>query len=798
MSRFTHAPNITAARLAAALEVSPQAIRKALRGVRPSARVRVHGGQMADAYALAALPLALAQRLDAKAKQQGFRCAEAMLATGSTLWHPPIPRAQIREEDWSHAQKLQHALLPSLRRLHHDLSGEDFESAGVADYRREFGREISARYLRELLATVRQRDGGAENWSRTEIFLPATLIAREAGPALADAPANLAALTEFVGLCGNPAQLTETEWRGLWATACEEIQRLTQEGWTADQAARAVRDALAVLPPLTRTTRDALRIQLARKLRTWKANGERTDALRDKREDNGRPVVLPQSDFDRVIACAGRMFRGQVAPAVRHLIETRQLSAPALLRYGHVLQSRGYTPEIFAEQCGYKAHLYYMHGLDKLDEFTGSIERDWNALPSLQVFSADDLTACVVFYVENEDGTHKLIRGQVLVFEDYSTGMMLGYSLQPEGQYNARVIRSLFTHVCSKYGVPTGLYFENNIWRRSVLMKGSRADALNLTQAEVTRGLEDFGIRFIHTKHPWSKPIEKSFDLLQTRMQAVPGYCGREEKYDLPPAIKRARELVGRKLNPAHPKDFGLLTLEEWYAKLGELCDDFNRTPQKGARCGGLSPMQACEARLPRNANGQPIPNMTFTPEVRHKLALHHEFKTVRANGVEFCSGKFRYRGEELAPFLGRRVKCGFDSENPELLTVENPDTGLVFAVRLHEKVNPLETIFAPDSGALAREHTRANGQIAPLRAYFKALDCSFEIPRSVVVTDALTVENGKRIEAAREGLRAENRLSQRARRFTEKTGLPVAPARLADTTSADDAAFAEWMKGNP
>lgn len=786
---MTNAPTFTAARYAAALGVSPQAIRKALRGVAPSGKV-LAGGQLGDAWAVDVLTPALRERLNAMATKEKFRSVETMLAADAQQFPLSDIGRDRNDDEWTAAQKLQRALLPSLQRLHEPMSAEDFDRTAIKDYRREYGREVTARYIRELLAMVRRADSGREDWSRLEIYLPEKTKAQESAPP-APVKDELPALAAYVAQCAHPARLTELERRGLWAHACEEHDRLVAEGCPESEAARTVRDALAALTPFADVNRHALRMQFSRKLELWREE-KKTTALRDKREDNGSPVVLAQKDYDEIIASAGKQFRGQVAPAVRYLLGAEKLSAPFQRRYGHLINTRGDCPEHILEQCGYKAWLYYMHRMEKLDEETGSTERDWNAMPSLRVYSADDLTACVYSYVTGADGRFRLVRGQLLVFEDYSTGMILGYSLQPDAQYNSLVIRSLCTHVFAKYGVPTGLYFENGMWRSARLIKGSKTQTLS--NAEMTRGLEDLGIRFTHTKHPWSKPIEKSFDLLQTLMQSEPGYCGREEKYDLPPELKRAKELISRNTKPVHPAELGLYSFDEWKIRVGELCEQFNRTPQHGARCGGLSPAEACEKRLLRND-----PNMTFTPQVRHLLALHREPRQVKASGINFEFGRrtFRYRSEELGQLNGQTVMTGFDSENPEMLTVEDPATGLVLCVPLHEKVHPSEGLFDDQSGTLAREQSRIEGQVAGLRAYFKVLDCGFPLPVRKVIADPVTIENGRRIELGRQAIREQKKLTERARSVAARTGLLVNPANLTSVSAEECAEFDNYLKGD-
>ena len=52
-----------------------------------------------------------------------------------------------------------------------NLTSAEFEKLGVEDYRRVFGHSISIRHWRRLFRRTLDRDGGAKNWARLEIYL---------------------------------------------------------------------------------------------------------------------------------------------------------------------------------------------------------------------------------------------------------------------------------------------------------------------------------------------------------------------------------------------------------------------------------------------------------------------------------------------------------------------------------------------------------------------------------------------------------------------------------------------------
>ena len=100
------------------------------------------------------------------------KSVEALLASPPPIWRPRYPLSELTEEAIERASMLQRALAPALARLNDvDLTTAEFERLGVEDYRRTFGHSVSTRHWRRLLRRTLDRDGGAENWGRLEIYL---------------------------------------------------------------------------------------------------------------------------------------------------------------------------------------------------------------------------------------------------------------------------------------------------------------------------------------------------------------------------------------------------------------------------------------------------------------------------------------------------------------------------------------------------------------------------------------------------------------------------------------------------
>jgi len=260
---------MTAAEMAAALGVSPQAIRKQLRSA-PTTGKRAVAGNVADTWGLPDLPAALRSRLEHLARSRGYPTAGEMFAGGFKAWQPPIPLAEISCESLTEADKVKRALLPSLRRRFVTSQGE-FERDGVADYEKIFGRKISTRHFRGLIKRTVERDGGLENWERLALYLPAKPKRKRE---------SIESKEQFPGLVDtiNAGSTPDEIWKKTFQTFAD----LVRAGKPRNRIARQLRACLGERAPSLAPSPEALRKAFDRKYECWQA-----DEPFDKREDNG-------------------------------------------------------------------------------------------------------------------------------------------------------------------------------------------------------------------------------------------------------------------------------------------------------------------------------------------------------------------------------------------------------------------------------------------------------------------------------------------------------------------------------
>ncbi len=733
----------TAAQIAAALGKPPQQVRKQLRGVRP-AGVRIVAGNEGAAWTLAALAAPLRGSLDAVARQRHYRDAATMLAAPRDQWEAPMPLDRIAQTEIERANKLREALMPALLRKHgFDLTAAELEARGLADYAKAFGHTISARHWRSLFTRTLRRDAGAENWNRLEIYLPDKPALKKT-PALAEASDQFQELTAFIDACRNPDAPTETERRAIWTLALEKFTALVAAGESEKSAARQVRDFLSARASFLAATRKALWMAFDRKLARWTESGRDAKSLRDGRENNGNEFELPEEDRDLLIHRAVFKYRGQTAPAWRDLLRSG-FSQTVIERYAGRAARKSYLPAAVMDSVAPEVEiLTVMHeGPRAFDAIKGHVTRSYDGISSLQCISGDDFTLNTYFYIPDGRGWFTLTRGQVILFIDFRSLRILGWALEPRKSYSSLTIRSLCTHVFCEFGVPEFLYFERGLWKNATLLKG-KTDPFEFT--EISQGLREFGIKFVHAIRPRTKAVERVGGMFQDIAEAEPGYCGRDERRDAPESLRKEMAEVQRDVNPVHPSKY-FYSFEQWNRRLGQLVDQYNAEEQQGHVLAGLSPDQAFETHMSRDN-----PPMQFNAALRYLLAHDKRLARVTLNGVTIQIGKqkFNYRGAEIAHLVGREVLAWFDPENPETIVVTNPDRTNPICVTRSQNPGALESLTDPDAGTLGRELARIEGQASYMKTRFNVVKAKFPLPQRQLLAAAQTVNLGREIESKR------------------------------------------------
>lgn len=775
-------PTYTAAQIGSALRLSKRSVLRALADT-PAQTVIVRGNA-AQAWTVDGLPETLRARLASLASSQKLSLADYLDAHAKP-WQPSIPLGDIHEACIADAQKLQTALLPSLQRLDSPvLDSADRARLGLADYERAFGHGITERHWRRLLDRTLLRDGGAEDFNRLELFLPDRLTRKDAAAAVLPSEQRFALLCGSMKGFGNSAAPNRSEIAAFWCEAFE-LYESELDGAASERALR--RDLIAFLSRHARwlaESRNALRVAFERKYSRWMEKGRTAAALLDGREEKrGVPVEpeIPQADRDLITWKAIAECGGRTAQAVRELAVRGQRSGLTDETLGLVCgrgSRKSYVPRRVLESVKHEVKQLapYLLGKKAVDDATAHIERDYSKLVSMQIVNADDFTMPVYFYVPDGLGWYTLTRGQCLIMLDVRSWKIIAWSLQPERNYNSLTIRTLMNRVCSAWGIPSVWYFEQGIWKNSLIVKGEAPSLWNdaLSWSESKLGWENLGVRFLHAIRARSKPVERVGGLLQDLMHGVRGYCGRDERHDLPLATKRAMDDVKFK-RVKHPGEL-FLSFDEWNAQLGEIIDRYNSTSQDGEVLQGLSPEESFEQHWPHNN-----PPSRMDANSWHLVAHYSRPVPVTANGITFKIGsrKFTYRNERTGQDRGKTVLAWFDPECPEFLCVTDMNRKNPYLVPRSSKVDFLADA---DDPALQRELGLAAAHSSYPRARFHTLRAKFAPTFRRNFVDAETSEMAQEIAQQRQTITTARKQASaqiaRARKAYGKIGMNL-PRRV-------------------
>ena len=656
---------LTAGQIAAALCQSKRSVLESLKQIVPGGMKIVHGNE-ARAWSKDALPRNILIALENVAAGRKTTI-DALLVSPPPFWQPRYPLSQVCEEAIERATKLKQALAPTLQRLNDiNLRSAEFEQLGVQDYRRAFGHGISARHWRRVFQRTLNRDGGAENWGRLEIYLDESPARKtELRKRGLYTPTVLRPLQELMSCFANPAEPTELEKDCLWIYSFEHYEREAERFGKPRAVKRAILNFLHENASFLGKSEKGIKIQFDRKLKRWIAGGRVPAAVADARRKNpGRPAPKLSEQEEHALIAKSLRSGGGLAQAWRESREKGLFDTGLSQHYTSTPARKSYVPGRIRRLIANKIKILrdHHHGPRRVKLNGAYINRDPSTFNAGDWFQADDCTLPNYYYTESDEG-FALVRGQFLAMCDVRTTFILGYVLIPQRNYTAHHIRNLTTIVADTYGLPRrGFYYENGMWRTARLLHGRR-DEINWFQTEM--GLRGLGLQFCHAKLPRGKVIERVFGLLQNQLESVPGYAGRDERHDKFERVQEQLSLVRR--GKAQPEDF-FLSEAEYLKRLEAIVRIYNNERQEGKYCPGLSPREAFE-----KFHGDE-PRIRLGSSCRHLLATHKMRVRSGRNGISFRFGReqFTYKSKETGALREEELIVWFNVENPSVISVTN------------------------------------------------------------------------------------------------------------------------------
>jgi hypothetical protein len=410
----------TAAEIARALGCSRQNIHRQLTGIAADGE-KFAAGNLAKAWALGSLPPSIVHQLSAKAEAKQYRTTALLLAEPFARFEAALPLQEMAPAVISRARKLRDALQDSLS-LRNELSmtAAEFTARGLTSYKREFGHQVSAKHWRTLLDRAIERDNGAEEWNRLELYIeenPAR-ISRHLPVALAREKRLEVLEDTLAGLQGNTA-LTAQESVYLWTKSCDQLQLEIDDGAKTKKAKRSILQVL-LKSGFVGSDLQSIRRNFDRKWSAYLASDGRLQdgrALRYAKQD----PAIKEEDRAKLVArsldCGGR-----VSQAYREAFHGGELSPELTGRFivnparkSHVPHSvrRAVTAEV--------KRLMPLHRGPREHELRGPHNhRDFSGMFAGDSFQADDCT-CPVFYFEPDSASrsgYRLLRGQLILLID--------------------------------------------------------------------------------------------------------------------------------------------------------------------------------------------------------------------------------------------------------------------------------------------------------------------------------------------------------------------------------------------
>lgn len=597
-------------------------------------------------------------------------------------------------------------------------------------------------------------------------------------------------IPQTVGVCAQVAALLQTigtsptanEVAMLWHTAFETLEAFVLQGRPEKKIKRSLISFLARHAPFLSRSAAALRWSFNRKREHWQMHGRMAACLVDGRieANSKRRVQLPQADRDKIIAEALFKHGGDVAPAFRGLLQRGELEMETCQRYLLNPSRDSHIPEAVAREVMAETKLLLPHRFGpRQARLNGAyIERDWSKVAAGDWFSSDDFTLEIVFAVEDGRGWFTLTRGQFLPMICERSKRILDFVLVPESRYTAINVRTLINKVCSRYGLPRcGFTFENGLWRQSKLLGGA------VPFGELKMNFADrLGLRIEHALpgNARAKIVENVGKLFQSRLRGEPGWVGSNEQVLKIESVQRAKlDVEARR---THPSEAGFLLLDQWYRRLGELCEEYNATPQDSKVMGGkMSPDEAWRLLQRRNEAGEVVPLVKLPDDCRYMLAPHTRRVRIGRNGIRLPKslGGGNYRNEITGQLQNQEVTIYFDLECPDLLSIVSDYRQQVFTVPLAPK-NPAHD---PTSEEIAAAQASVSAHTAYARQRISQLRSDYMPPTRANLVDPRTSALGREMQEQRTKVRdrqqkqraAQTRVAVNAR----KAGL--SPAAVAD-----------------
>lgn len=285
---------------------------------------------------------------------------------------------------------------------------------------------------------------------------------------------------------------------------------------------------------------------------------------------------------------AGAIEHGSLARSFRRLTLRDDLSAEARAHCHQAHASKSHVPKSILREGRPSPHLLKLAQGPRAARIAGRFTPGkYDDFTAGEVFTADDMTSNVLCWVEwpNAAG-FRIAQAQILPVIDVGSLRWLNVRviIRDGGQYSADDIWGLFGDVFDHVGLPArGFLLEGGHWQANRVL-GTKT---GLSDDERIGGLRALGLEMFRSYDPRSKHIETVFNQLQWQLDACPGYAGRDQRKQLPEALKR--KLGEAEHGHAHPSEF-LLHVSQLADRVRDAMWHHNDERNDGKICRGATP----------------------------------------------------------------------------------------------------------------------------------------------------------------------------------------------------------------
>src|SRR6266566_4690253 len=342
--------SFAAAQIVATLRRSKRSVLEALEQA-PFTATKSVGGNEARTWSKDTLPQNILKSLEEIASARKTS-VDALLASPPTLWRPRYPLGELSQESIERASLLKRALEYALAKLDDDgLTSAEFERLGVEDYRRTFGHTVSTRHWRRLFRRTLDRDGGAKNWGRLEIYLDESPARRpEFKRPVYFLPTVFRPVQELISSFENPAAPSELERDCLWIYAFEHFEQETERNGEPKAVKHATLKFLYENAPFLGKSESGIKRQFNRKLKRWIAGGRVPAAITDARRKNpGRPAPKFSEEEEHALMAKALRSGGGITQAWRESKDSGVFNNGISQHYTSTPASKSYVPSRIRE-----------------------------------------------------------------------------------------------------------------------------------------------------------------------------------------------------------------------------------------------------------------------------------------------------------------------------------------------------------------------------------------------------------------------------------------------------------------